>query len=50
MGKFWAENRKTIMGLIVAAAVSFGAWATGLLDGVFGTVETTPPEATAPAN
>lgn len=49
MSKFWTENRGKIMALITAAALSVVAWATGLLDGVFGTAPTTQPAAVAPA-
>ena len=49
MQKFWIENKGKIIGLITAAALSVVAWATGLLDGVFGTAETTPPAASVPA-
>lgn len=49
MEKFWLENKKTIIGLITAAALSVVAWATGMLDGLFGTAPETPPAATAPA-
>lgn len=49
MQKFWLENKGKIAAIMTAAFLSVLAWANGLLDGVFGTAEVTPPAASAPA-